>query len=51
MIDFIKRQGSSIVINVTEIVANFIGSNVLNADNSQSNYDSFADDADEKIPF
>ena len=36
---------------VTEIVANFIGSNVLNTDNSQSNYASFADDADEQIPF
>lgn len=38
---------------VTEVVANFIGSSLLNANNQESNFDNFGQDAstDEHIPF
>lgn len=37
---------------VTEVVANFVGTSLLNDDNAPSNFDSFENnDADENIPF
>lgn len=38
---------------VTEVVAGFVGTSLMNDDNAQSNFDSFADDKgnDENVPF
>lgn len=36
---------------VTEVVANFVGTSLMNDDNAPSNFDSFENNGDENVPF